>query len=565
MNGVINILTPLLAPGLLQAVSCQGAVNAASAQGGNQCLGTGGATPFTAFRIGTGPGLDGLTAPLPPAAPTIPQPFLPGSIGCSGAGCVNGAYFPQSGDALALDPSYRPPKVHSFDLTIQRELSNKLSIEVGYIGRLISHELVDLDINAVPYMTTLNGQSYAQAFGALYTGICGLAGPTCADTNFTKDSSGNPSLYTGPAQQFFEAAMGGPTSPFCSGFSSCTAALISPQTPGGAKNPNNQLPNLQLGAAYSLWTSLSRNAAWTLGRTLPDSRWPGAACPAGSPVCSQVTSLAMSLSNGYGNYHAAFTSMKLRNWHGIDGQANFTWGRALGTGATTQSTSGYTVVDPWNLHAMYGPQFFDVKFLFNTGLVYHPPVFTSQHGLLGHVLGGWGLAPLFTAQSGFAQEVQVNGDCQSFGESSCSNSTNENGVLIGSVPGMSSHYNVTSTGAGSAGNGTGLNAYADPQAVFSHFRRLVLGVDGNGGGAGTIRGFPQWNMDLSITKETRISERFGIGFYALMTNVFNHFQPADPTTCLDQDSSTCQPSQWGVIKDQAFPPRQMEFGLRLHF
>jgi hypothetical protein len=50
-----------------------------------------------------------------------------------------------------------------------------------------------------------------------------------------------------------------------------------------------------------------------------------------------------------------------------------------------------------------------------------------------------------------------------------------------------------------------------------------------------------------------------------MTNAFNHFQPADPTTCLDQDSSTCQPSQWGVIKDQAFLPRQMEFGLRLHF
>ncbi len=67
MNGVINILTPLLAPGLLQAVSCQGAVNAANAQGGNQCLGTGGATPVTAFRIGTGAGLDGMTAPLPPA------------------------------------------------------------------------------------------------------------------------------------------------------------------------------------------------------------------------------------------------------------------------------------------------------------------------------------------------------------------------------------------------------------------------------------------------------------------------------------------------------------------
>ncbi len=550
MNGVINILTPLLAPGLLQAVSCQGAVNAANAQGGNQCLGKGGATPVTAFRIGTGPGLDGLTAPLPPAAQTIPQPFLPGAIGCSGAGCVSGSYFPQSGDALALDPSYRPSRVQSIDFTIQRELTSKISLEVGYIGRLISHELVDLDLNAVPYMTTLGGQSFAQAYAALYTAICGLnAG--CAKN-----------AYTGGAQPFFEQALGGPTSAYCSGFGSCAAAVAS-----------NQAGNIRTASVYDMWTALSGVSSWTLGRTLPDSRVPGtAACPAGSLVCSQLTSLAMSLSNGFGNYHAAFSTVRIREWHGIAGQANFTWGRALGTGATTQSTSGYTVVDPWNLRAMYGPQFYDIRFLFNSGLVYHLPFFRSQQGVLGRVLGGWGVAPLFTAQSGFPQEVDTNSDCQSFGESSCSNGTNENAVLIGSIPGMSSHHNVTSSGtAGSAGNpgpptgGTGLNAYADPQSVFNHFRRAVLGVDNNAAGAGRLRGFPRWNMDLSITKDTKVTERVGVGFYALMTNFFNHFQPSDPTTCLDQDSQTCRPSQWGVIRGQAYDPRQIEFGLRLRF
>jgi hypothetical protein len=559
MNGVINILTPLLAPGLLQAVSCQGAVNAANAQNGNQCLGIGGATPLTAFRIGA----DGMTAPLPPAAQTIPQPFLPGTNGCSGAGCVSATYFPQSGDALALDPSYRPPRVQAIDFTIQRELTNKISFEVGYIGRLIDHELVDLDINAVPYMTTLGGQSYAQAFGGLYTGICGLSGPTCANTNMTLDSKGNPALYTGPAQPFFEQALGGPTSAFCSGFSSCTAALASPQTPSGAKNANSQLSNLQLGAAYTLWTNLSKSGSWTplLGRTLPDSVVPGSQpCPTGAPVCSQFTSLAMSLSNGYGNYHAAFSTLRVRNWHGLDGQANFTWGRSLGTGATTQSTSGYTVVDPWNLRAMYGPQSFDVKFLFNTGLVYHVPFYNSQQGVVGRVLGGWSVAPLFTAQSGFPEQVDVNGDCQSFGEGRCSNTTNENAVLLGSIPAMSSHHGVTSNGAGSSGNSTGLNAFGDPQAVFSHFRPLVLGVDGNGGGAGRIRGFPRWTMDLSINKETKVNERVGFAFYALITNVFNHFQPQDPTTVLTPD-----PSLWGVVTGQAYDSRQMEFGLRVHF
>jgi hypothetical protein len=516
MNGVINILTPLLAPGLLQAVSCQGASLSF------QCLGTGGVDPNTAFRIGK----DGMTAPLPPAAQTIPQPFLPGTIGCTGAGCVNG-YFPKSGDALALDPNYRPPQVQSFDFTIQRELNSKVSVEVGYIGRLIRHELVDLDINAVPYMTTLGGQSFAQAYASVYTSMCGLNAGPCANN-----------AYTGGPQPFFETALGGPASAYCTGFSSCAAAVAS-----------KQAANIQSGAVYSMWTALSGASSWMLPRTLPDSK----ACPPGAPVCSQLTSLAMSLSNGYGNYHAAFSTVRFRDWHGVSGQANLTWGKALGTGATTQSTSGYTVTDPWNLRSMYGPQFFDVRLLFNAGLVYHLPFYKSQHGWQGRALGGWGIAPLFTAQSGFPQQVDTNGDCQSFGESSCSNTTNENAVLIGSIPGMSSHY------------GVGVNAFGDPQSVYSHFRRLVLGVDTNAGGTGRIRGFPRWNMDLSITKDTQVTERVGLTFYVLTTNVFNHFQPADPSTCLDQDSSTCNPSQFGVIRDQAYDPRQMEFGLRLRF
>jgi hypothetical protein len=43
------------------------------------------------------------------------------------------------------------------------------------------------------------------------------------------------------------------------------------------------------------------------------------------------------------------------------------------------------------------------------------------------------------------------------------------------------------------------------------------------------------------------------------TNVFNHFQPANPTLNIDS------PQTWGVITSQANTPRQMEFGLRVQF
>lgn len=540
-NGVLNILTPLLAPGLLQAVSCQGAVTAANAVAGNQCLGTGGASPATAFRIGT----DGLVAPLPPAAPSLPQPYLPGANGCTGSGCVNGTFFPASGDSSAIDPHYRPNKVNSFDLTIQREINSKMSIEVGYIGRLISNELQNIDLDAVPYMTTLGGQSFAQAYAAVYTSICGVAGGACANN-----------AYSGTAQPFFETALGGPTSVFCTGSANCTAAVVKAQ--GSA---------LKLGKVYDLWSALSRSPAWTLPRSLLSSTVAGG-CPAGSPVCSQLTSITMSTSLGYGNYHAGFASFRLTDSHGFTGISNFTYSKALGTGAVTQSTSSFGVIDPWNLRLMYGPnggngRGFDSKFLFNQSLVYHPPFFKEQQGFLGHALGGWGIAPLFTAQSGLALQVDIGSDCQSFGEGNCASvSTNENAVRVGPVPSLATNYGVVTNGAcGKSGNSLGINAFADPQGVCNNFRRLILGIDTNGGGTGRIPGFARWNLDMSITKDTRLTERLGVNFYALFTNFLNHFQPSDPTVNIDS------PSSWGAVTGQepGYESRQLEMGLKIRW
>src|SRR5260370_7445064 len=93
--------------------------------------------------------------------------------------------------------------------------------------------------------------------------------------------------YTGGAQPFFEQGMGGATSAYCTGFSSCAAAVAS-----------KQAANIQTGSVYSMWTALSRDASWSpaLGRTLPDSRVPGAtASPPGSPACTQLPSLPMTL------------------------------------------------------------------------------------------------------------------------------------------------------------------------------------------------------------------------------------------------------------------------------
>jgi hypothetical protein len=101
--------------------------------------------------------------------------------------------------------------------------------------------------------------------------------------------------------------------------------------------------------------------------------------------------------------------------------------------------------------------------------------------------------------------------------------------------------------------------FADPNAVYGEFRRLVLGLDGSGGGAGVIRGFATWNLDATASKDIRVSERLGATLMIQATNVLNHFQPSNPTMNIDS------PQTWGVITGQANTPRQMQFGLRIHF
>jgi hypothetical protein len=308
---------------------------------------------------------------------------------------------------------------------------------------------------------------------------------------------------------------------------------------------------------YNLWSTLSKQSSWTLGRTMLSS----------GPA--QFTSVAPSISDGWGNYNAGYASVTVRDWQGLGLRSNFTWNRAFGTGAMTQSAI-LNLPDSYDLKVAYGPQPSDIRFIYNMMMTYKSPYYKSQHGLLGHMLGGWSFAPMFTAQSGAPLEVSLgtgsNTDCQSFGEMYSNTAQSyENAVLT--VPytgGNSSHYNVSVTsGAGINGNasrgGSGINMFADPNAVYGEFRRLILGIDHNAGGAGRVRGMPQWNLDMSVAKDFHATEQVGVTLMVQFYNIMNHFQPSNPNLNLDS------PQSWGVVSSQANTPRQMEFGLRIRF
>jgi hypothetical protein len=327
---------------------------------------------------------------------------------------------------------------------------------------------------------------------------------------------------------------------YCAGFSSCTAAVIS-----------NEMTNFTTQSVWSLWSDLD-NGGFSFPRSMLNTPLN---CPTGTEIgCrGQMSSgVGVNASIGHGNYNGAFASLKMTNWHGITLQENFTWSKALGTGALVQATSEYTVNDPFDLHNGYGLQAFDRKFVFNTVALIEDPWYKGQHGIIGHIAGGWSLSPIIAIGSGQPLGCGTNQGAQSSGQGfgagdSGSFFTTENCILT--VPASGSSASLHPAGAGQ------FNIFSNPDAVLSTLRPAILGLDSNVGGVGVFRGLMYWNVDMRLVKDIRLLERVSLRSEYVVTNVFNHPVFADPfagdaQTGLGVDPTVGPGSSFGVVNSQ---------------
>jgi hypothetical protein len=411
-------------------------------------------------------------------------------------------------------------------------------------------------------MMTLGGQQFAKAYAAVETGLgcatsyaaCGAAIPTDLDPA-TQLALQTAYANTFAAQPFFETALAG--TGYCTGFASCTSAVVFKE--GIAKH------NLLNQAVWNVWSDLDRGG-FNFPRSMLNT--PIAGQPLGGS--GQMTSgVGVNASLGHGNYNGGFISFKMNNWHGITLQENFTYSKALGTGALVQATSEYTTNSAFDLNNGYGLQNFDRKFVFNTFAMIEDPWYKGQHGLIGHLAGGWSLSPVLAIGSGQPLGCGTNTDAQSFGAGDGANFfTTENCILTKAASGGSASLHTfidPSTGKTAAG---AFNIFADGPGVLSTLRPAILGLDSNTGGVGVFRGLPYWNVDMRLVKDIHIMERVSLQFQYVLTNVFNHPVFADPAvgdaqTGLGVDPTTS--SSFGVVNSQGNFPRQMQFGLRLTF
>jgi hypothetical protein len=399
-------------------------------------------------------------------------------------------------------------------------------------------------LTSVPYMMTLGGQSFANAWRNVMVA-----------TNYGTNTSNI------PIQPFFEKAL---NPAYCVGFANCTTAFVMNNS-----GPANSGSNMSLSDPFDAWAGVSNAGMFTFGRSFTSD-------PLNTPFGAngQSPSLATTISNGYGNYNAGFLQLTVNEWHGLTMKANFTMSKALGTGNVVQASSSFSTVDPFNIQNDYGLQSYDEKFNLNIFLNYQPPFFLNQKGILGRVLGGWNISPLFVYGSGFPVEVgTANFNCGTLGE--CN--TNYVGAYENMIVGNNLSYTasrhqgvsgVTINGTGCGQSATGQNVLTNAQiqascpvlgGTFSDpVRNPILGLDGQIGGF-PVRGLPFWNLDLGLSKRIMWTERFSSSFHFDFTNVLNHMQPNDP--CFN----AYDPGDWGVLgcggNVQGNQPRRMQLGV----
>lgn len=554
INGDVQVLNPLLSPGLVLATQCKFAQSPVTGTGG---CSTSNFNDTTAYRFGnTSQGLDGLSPVLAASAlpATLAQPYHPGFDG------------PGVSIASPVDPSMRPNNVDTFNLSVQRQVNRRMMVEVGYIGRLIHNEYIMLNPNQIPYMLSLGGQTFASAYQAIEGAFgCTTSASQCA-------TSAVPSGIA--PQPFFEAALGGAGSAFCAKASSCTAALLDPKTKIGNTTVGSALiGHFRNQRIFSLWQLLDNNvngangAGFVFPRSLMGTPTSNATYGSAGQI---VTGISVGTSAGFSNYHGGYVSFRASNFHGLTLQENLTFSKALGLGAYNQSTSSITAEDSFNLKQQYGRQGFDQKLIFNTFVVYETPWFKNQSGILGRLAGGWTLSPVVVAGTGSPLTCTTNNAGQNFGGEDGANFTdNENCIFTNGYNGGSHTHRGVSGGADPQGvsvgtnpKGTGsaaVNMFTDPVGVYDSVRPPILGLDARDGGYGPISGLGYLNVDFSIKKRLVVWEKTSLEFSGTFYNFMNHLDFANPSLSLQSTSN------WGTTKTQGNSPRQIQMGVRANF
>src|SRR6185369_11443026 len=193
-----------------------------------------------------------------------------------------------------------------------------------------------------------------------------------------------------------------------------------------------------------------------------------------------------------------------------------------------------------NLLAEYGAGDTDQRHVFGMNLTYQPDYFSkSDNAVLRHIFNGWSISPIIKIRSGLPFTV-TNGNV----DANLDGSTNDRAQLIGDPhidnPTAAQWFNT---------------------AAFVQ-NKVVTGVATDGSSPRNLLDGPGYKVvDLALSRDFKLSERFKLRFRAEGTNVFNIVNLGQPGASVPSGATS---TTFGVITS-ANAMRRLQFGLRLTF
>lgn len=456
----------------------------------------------------------------PPATITFPQTPPTGSLAIT-----NG-----------IDQSLKTPYSYAVDLSVQRQLPGRMTLDVAYVGHF-AHRLLVLDDVAAPgnLVDPKSGISYYQAARQL----------SSMWRQSVPEGTMSPSVM-GPTSQYWQN-MVGPTSgtyTLCSNGASTANMLeaIYDVFGPGCSNLYNETSAIYLIDVYGFPVT-----------------------PNGGPFSyfnSQYSSLWDWRSIAWSNYNALQVSLKKQMSHGVMFGLNYTYSKSLDVESMAERGVQYltdSVINPFSPDQMYGPSDSDLRHQVNGYWIVQLPF---GHGrafagnanrLMDGIIGGWQIGGTTRWTSGFPGSVfegyvwPTNWDEMGWAD------------LTGSPIGAG-------TTRGNATNGIApgtVNVFKNPSQTCvptpgaAPCARAAFGYayPGESGVRNPVRGDGFTSTDLNLSKRFSITE--GQSF-ELRWSVFNAFNNVKFDIYSMQDEWDV-PTTFGNYTQTLTQPRRMEF------
>ncbi len=258
-------------------------------------------------------------------------------------------------------------------------------------------------------------------------------------------------------------------------------------------------------------------------------------------------------------YNALQITGRKRFSKGLEFIGNYTFSKTLtdnrgyyGKGGFVTSEGAYWQ-NAYDRHGDWGRAFFDATHIFSLGGTYAIPLGQrrsyGQHWnrITDSILGGWNLGYIVSSHTGFPVTIFAN-DRSSQATRGNTRANYYRGALDYTGQTIDTWLGSNNQFCRTAGVDDGKCAFGDP----------ALGSFGNSAkGLGISPGFK--NIDMSIGKEFRVTERQHAEFRAEFFNMFNHPNFGPPTANIDA------PATFGAITRVVNTPRNIQLGLKYFF